>query len=412
MALLDIDPGQPEFASPGQLSLVELQVYNFGPPFTHPVIADKGGRIIQLQCYGSLSPKDDPTHYLDCVLKLYESYHNLQNLHRSVPLVVNCSGWTQGGGLELLTRLIQRLSVSDVLFMSNSGGLEDVLDSLADVCSKTRNFHAISSCPPHFNMRTSTELRIMQTLSYFHLAEPEAGELRWNYEPLQEMIPTVIQYSGSKQCILAVMVLGDEQDPKLLETLLCGCLVDIVVVEDDAALPKWEIPTIEDEPSTPRSENDTPEHLQHPCVLRNPAYIPYIPAENRTVRPLSPKYVQSLGQALVRSIDTANHQFHLVLPKNFVLPRIHQLHKPKIILVRGKLDTPVWAYKEPLELDKARLRRKEEHLAVKDDLDEVSVKDSVEETPWASLYEGKRSAGGKKRSSRRDLKYRSQVEVG
>ena len=409
VALLDIDPGQPEFSLPGQLLLVKLQACNLGPPFVHPVINDERGRIIQLQSYGSISPKDDPPHYLDCVLKLYQSYRDLLHSHRDLPLVVNCSGWLQGGGLERQVQLIQLFEPSDVVYISDGGGQEDVIGSLAAACStKTANFHTLSSVPLRFNLRTAAELRVMQTLSYFHLADPEAGELRWSHKPLHEVAPFVVQYSGPQQCVFAVMILGDEQDPRFFETVLSGCLVDLVLVDDDAALPKGNERTIGGELQTSHGKSGTPEYLQHPCILRSPTSIPYIPAKNRAVRPLSPKYTQCLGQALIRSIDTKNHQFHLLMPEHFVLPRLRQLEKPKIVLVRGKLETPVWAYKEPFELDKARRRRREEHLRVKEEEGADELMNNWKGTPWASVSEGKRSAGGRKRSGRRDLKYRSQ----
>ena len=412
VALLDIDPGQPEYALPGEIALVEVQHCILGPPFTHPEIdQSNGSRIVQLQCYGNLSPKEDPAHYLDCVLTIYDSYRNLMNLRGNLPTIINCSGWTQGGGLELLVQLIQRLYVSNVVYMSDGGGPEDVMGTLAKLCSnKSTRLHPLSSTPMHAMTRTAAELRMMQTLSYFHLAEPEAGELRWNYKALQEMAPTVIHYSGPKQCILAVMILGDEQDPKSFETILDGCLVEIVVIDNESALPEVETAIVEEASQNPDDHEDTPDHLYHPSILRSPTFIPYIPAKDHTVRPLPPKYTHSIGQALIRSINTQNHEFHLLMPLHFVMPRIRQNLKQKIVLVRGKLDTPIWAYREPLQLDRARRRRREEHSGIKEGKDEDELEDFAKEKPWASVAGGKRSAGEKKRSGRRDLKYRSQAE--
>lgn len=418
VALFDIDPGQPEYVLPGQVALVELQDCSIGPPFTHPeLVPSSGSRIVQRQCYGSLSPKNDPAHYLDCVLTIYECYRKLLYSRSNLPTIINCSGWVQGGGLELLVQLIERLNISDVVYISDGSGLEDVMETLTKVClGKSIHLHPLESNPPQAVTRTAAELRVMQTLSYFHLAEPEGGELRWNHKPLQEMAPTVIHYAGPQQCILAIMVLGDEQDPEFLETILEGCLVDIVVFESDAALPEIEDSSARKSVSGPidsqdsEDHEDTPDHLCHLSILRSSTLIPYIPARDHVVHHLPPKYTHSIGQALIRSIDTINLQFHLLMPVHFVLPRIHQHPEQKIVLVRGKLDTPTWAYKEPIELQKGRMRRREELSGSKEGADEEGTKQLTRDMPWVSLTEGKRSAGAKKRSGRRDLKYKSQAK--
>lgn len=409
----DIDPGQPEYVVPGQIALIELQNCNLGPPYTHPEVdQSSGSRIVQLQCYSSLSPKSDSAHYLDCVSKLYDSYCSPLGPHGNLPTVINCSGWVQAGGLELLVQLVRRLHVSDIVYISDGSGLEEMMGAFAEPCSnKSTRLHTVNSISPRAVLRTAAELRTMQTLSYFHLAEPEAGELRWTDRPLQEMAPTVVHYSGPEQCILAVMILGDEQNPDFFETILEGCLVDIVVIENDLALPDFEDAYDGNESQKSEDHGDTPEHLYHPSVRRSRTLIPYVPAKSHTVRPLPPKYTHSVGQALIRSIDTKEHQFHLLMPVHFVMPRIRQHLKQKIVLVRGELDTPVWAYKEPIERDKARRRRREKYRGTKEEgVNSEGIKPFPQEAPWVSLVEGRRSAGSKKRSGRRDLRYRSQAK--
>lgn len=412
VALLDVDPGQPEYGLPGQVSLVELASCILGPPFTHPeILSSKGNRVIQRQFFGSLSPKDDPDHYLDCVLQLYDSYRILQQSRYNLPLVINCAGWIQGAGQELLVQLIQRINISDAVYMSDGSGSEDLTRALRKTCSqKATRLHRLCSCPSQAIAPIAAELRTMQTLSYFHLTEPEADELRWNYKSMQEVTPIITYYSGPKQSILAVMILGDEQNPKLLEKILDGCIVDIVVIHNNAALPDTDDLLIEGNLQESQNREEIPEHLYHPSIVRSPTLIPYVPARNGLVRPLPPKYTQSLGQALIRSIDTQKHQFHLLMPVDFVLPRIREHMKQKLVLVRGKLDTPSWAYKEPLELDKARRRRREINIGFKEVVDEGRVRHFAENHPWASIITGHRGAGAKKRSGRRDLKYRSQAE--
>ncbi len=59
--LLDLDPGQPEFVPPGQLSLVHLRQPTFGPPFSHPSISERSGnRLVRAHSVAATTPKDDP----------------------------------------------------------------------------------------------------------------------------------------------------------------------------------------------------------------------------------------------------------------------------------------------------------------------------------------------------------------
>ena len=412
VAFLDIDPGQPEYSLPGQLSLSLLQAFHFGPPFTHPVIDnDTGNKIVKLQCYGSLSPKDDPAHYIDCVLNLYEMYRKLLESQGHLPLVINSSGWVQGGGLDLLIHIIQILYISDVAYLNSStSGQEAVPTTLADACLETSTaFHTLTSSSLNIATRTAAELRNMQTLSYFHLAEPEAGNLRWNYTPLQETSPLVLHYTGLQQSILAVMIPGDVQDPNLYETILTGSLVDIVLIDGPAAFPVTKIEGVMDEYD---DKVTTPANT----ILRTSgSHIPYIPPQSpntRIVRPLNPAHSQSLAQALIHSIDTRNKQLHLLIPPHLILPQLASLDshslQDRIVLVKGKMNTPTWAFGETIEREKVRRKRREgmerlsegdQDLAVNVATEEDDWIEGMRDVPWASIAEGGqgRGEGGRKR---------------
>ena len=423
VALLDIDPGQPEFSLPGQLSLTLLQSFNFGPPFTHPVIVeDAGNRMIRLQCYGSLSPKDDPPHYLDCVLDLYEAYRSLLTKHHDLTLVINTPGWIQGGGLDLIIYLIQALHVSDVVYPYNrDSGVEDIASTIDNLCSQiSAKFHPLTAPSSSIATRTAAELRIMQTLSYLHLEKPEAGNLHWNSRPVQETTPLVLHYAGPKQALLAVMILGDAQDPNLYDSILTGSLVDIVLIDSLAA-----IPTLANEDEDEDHAAGTPP-TSHPIILRSPTSdIPYIaphPTNTRSVRPFNPKHTQSLAQALIHSIDTRSKQIHLLIPPHLILPKLAQLDsdslKDRIVLVRGRGQAPTWAFEEPLHQEKVRQERWiRENRSRDDELDDAAGKvgdlgepiealdlaEVMKDLPWASVVQdGKsRSKGGRKRKGGR-----------
>ena len=441
VAFIDLDPGQPEFSPPGELSLVMLQSCALGPPFTHPMVSGES-KAIRAHHFGYLSPKEDLIHQRDCALDLYNHYQRLARSHGPCPLVVNCSGWIQGSGLELLTNLMRTLRLTDVIYMSTSGP-EEVVDALTKASIQTNTaLHLLPSQISNASTRTAADLRLMQTVSYFHLGEPENGNFRWNPYPLTSQPPYVVHYAGPQQAIHAAMILGDAQNPELISSALDGCIVSITVIEADAALSTARHDADDreargngderDGPFTADAmqdisnlESETPLNQKTPPPLpRTPESIPYIPATHHIIRPLSPMHSYSLGQALIRSIDTRAKAFHILTP--IPSSTLAELENQKVVLVRGRLDTPTWAYAEEMEFGRERARRRERELGISSresegegggtseghgkENDDDGVRVWVGKQPWASLVgdNGGRSGSGKVRRVRRDLRYRGQ----
>ena len=476
VAFLDLDPGQPEFSPPGEISLVQLQSYNFGPPFTHPApLYSKGDQLVRAHHIGAVTPKDDPDHYVRCALDLWNDYRRILKLYPSCPLIINCSGWVLGSGLEILQEFISCMSLTHIIYTSTTG-LDEVVGSLMEAAKRVKTpIHTLTSQPSEFATRTAADLRMMQTLSYFHLEEPEGGNLRWNPSPLTEMAPLVVHYAGPRQAIFGIMVLGEEQDPENLMDMLAGCVVGLVAIEDDSAISVQKSenvdveiessgePQIEDEQAaedfqttenlqdvqqTPgfnlrmdsssdvdsdtgsvsnfrasfpleqkelrnKSHNHAASakeakrpsaHLLHPSISRTPEGLPYLPSN-----PLDPRKSHSLGQALIRGIDASTEALHLITP--IPAAALQALHgkKTKIVLVRGKLDAPVWAYKEELVAAASRRRRRKDEKGGVERMTPYEVKEWAKGVPWASVSE----EGGKGRAAkvwrvRRHLRTRAQ----
>ena len=471
VAFLDLDPGQPEFSPPGELSLVHLRYCNFGPPFTHPSIAaDNGNRVIRAHHIGVLSPKHDPEYYIRCATDLLDRYEDLLVRFSSCPLVVNCAGWIQGTGLEVLLDLIKFRRLSDIVYTSTHGPRE-VVESLAEAAANVRiPLHFLSSQGSAIATKTAADLRTMQTLSYFHLEGPEAGDLRWDSNPISEQAPLVVHWSGDNQALFAVMVLSNELDPETITIVLNGCTVGVVVIEDDQAIPddtKREVsdnddvgkvaesmkdvgmdhgvaPRLRDSFSAPRvnsrSDSNTDQeslvssgsvheptsrtartgrnsgggeqfdqHLDHPSIARNSADIPYISAGKRFSGPLNPTKSYSVGQALVRGIDLENKCFHLLTPvPSATLVALHR-RKTKIVLVRGQLDTPTWAPREDWEKGAALRRRvRNQNPASADRFDAQDAREWADRTPHVSAIDERvKSVSARVWRVRRDLKPRA-----
>lgn len=408
VAFLDLDPGQPEYSPPGELSLLRLQSWNLGPPYTHPTSGFN--TVVRAHHFGHISPRDDPKQYYRCALNLFDHYRSMASDYKSCPLVINSTGWVQGNGLELLSALVQDLGLTDVVYMSTSGP-EDVIDTLQGATSRSDvTFHQLVSQASDFATRTAGDLRMMQTLSYFHMSESEGKyrETRWSPLPLTGVAPLVIHYAGPNQAILAVAVLGDGAKIKFLDTfldnILDGCVVGVVAVDQSiGAIPREFDSTggPEQDERMPDQATDTPS--SHASILRTATHIPYLSSSTHTTSPLSPDRSFSLGQALIRGIDPDNRTINLLTP---IPVSTLQAHSPNIVLVRGSLDTPTWAYREEFELEKAKRRVRERRLATDEGFEGEEIRKWAGGQPWAGVADGGRRSSGKVRRVRRDIRYR------
>ncbi|MCJ1403337.1 Polynucleotide 5'-hydroxyl-kinase grc3 [Xylographa trunciseda] len=441
VCLLDLDLGQPEYSPPGDLSLVHLKSYNFGPPYTHPTIAeDSGDILIRAHHVGGITPRDDPYHYIQCTLDLYNTYRRLIQNQPPCPLVINSCGWVLGSGLDLLEEAVRSIAPTDVVYMSKSGP-DEVVDTLSKAAHHAgASFHTLPSQPSTSAPKTAVDLRTMQTLSYFHLDEPERGTLRWNAASIHTIEPTNLYYAGPHQNILGVMILGDEMTTTYLADLINGSVLGIVTIEDDSAIPadalaeyenaisetapppqdpaesrSWverhtaalramcpvanalhrktehpapalaTLPTDPHAPATPRQPK--------PSIRRSKEGIPHLFSGRGSNIPLAPSKTRCIGQALVRGIDTRVGALEVITPVAAATFAAARAHGRKIVLVRGRLDMPTWAYEEECnealtaQEERARWRR---HRAAGEVQDSEGYSGGSEDEPefdvaeWAS----------------------------
>ncbi|KAM3083265.1 Polynucleotide 5'-hydroxyl-kinase grc3 [Clarireedia jacksonii] len=424
VALLDLDPGQPEYSHPGQLSLVHIREPNFGPPNTHPVPGKKS-RLLRAHALGALTPSMDPSLYVSCALDLFAHYQNFASLHHHCPLIINTPGWVLGTGLEILVELIAKVRPTEVIYMSQEGPTE-VVETLQEAV-KTTPFNTLPSQSSEYTTRTAAHLRIMQSMSYFHLDPTSKNGLEWNSLPLTSIPPWEITYTGGNAGLLGIMCYGEQPPAELLAETINGSLVSIVVIEDLLAIPGYSSSTKDDIGISPVS-NDLPdfnsssvllESLQSPSVIRTPnENLPYFNPANTII--IDPRHSYTIGVALVRGIDVQRQRLQVLTPVSAnVFAEINQEGK-KIVLVSGKLDTPGWAYTEELVkrdwIEKEK-RRKEPNGGNKDgcgDEDEEDSDDNVEErnkesdlrnVPWVEKLHGSqgRGIGARVWRVRRDL---------
>ena len=390
--MLDLDPGQPEYALPGTLSLVHVTQPNLSPPFAHASLESSTFRVLRCHSLASVSPASDPDCYRECVIDLHKEYRKTLS---HLPLVINTPGWILGTGLELLDDIISQILPNEVVYMSEEGPAETV-DVLR--AATTNVFSTLPSQTAEFTARTGAHLRAMQTMSYFHSNAQAKGqrEQKWNPSPLTTVVPWRVQYTGPNSGIVGVLSYDYQSPPELLADTINGTVLAAVEVED----PKAYRGLLEPGSTTPRISR-TPEGIP---LIRNP--------EDST---LDPQYSQTIGLVLVRGIDVGKQSFQLITPIS--LERVQNIRKlgRRIVLVHGKFDTPNWAYTEDLyqrsgdEDIGTRTLEVEQQDTSEDDSDmepeNVGEASDMTAVPWVEILKGheKRPVGSKVWRVRRDL---------
>ncbi|KXJ90759.1 hypothetical protein Micbo1qcDRAFT_196213 [Microdochium bolleyi] len=388
LAILDLDPGQPEYGVPGQVSLVHILEPVLSPSFTRPTPL-KSIRTIRAHTLASISPASDPELYLEAAKDLYTHYRNTIG---SSTLIINTPGWIQGTGLDLLVSLIADLRPSEVVYMSQTGPSESV-EGLSSACRNT-TFTLLPSNATALAARSAAQLRSMQLLSYFHVEptehkdQPKRGPktggksspqppapYSWITTPLSQVPPWEVSYGSSQgrgsrnsaaAGIAGILCYDYQAPPALLADAINGNIVAVVEVEDIRAF-RGVTPAEEQRPPATRTDDedvnvpttdmdiDSPPALSSlidSSTIRTPEGLPLLDTRGAT---LDPQYSRFVGLALVRGIDTAKHALQLISPiPAGELDRIFGASEElagqeggrQIVLISGKFDTPSWAYTE------------------------------------------------------------------
>lgn len=379
VAVLDIDPGQPEFSPPGVISLVLLDQPTLAPPFCHPTL--DFGSVKRSHALASITPATDIEHYKACVTDLFKTYKTACSKY---PLIINTPGWVQGSGLTLLTDLISEIHPTESIYMSEDGP-QDTVESLKSA-GRHSPFSTLPSQSIEYASRTALHLRHMQAMSYLHVdpCRDEGGQLLWNSAPLSSTPPLMASYSAEGGGITAILCYGYQPEPELLTEAINGTIVAIVTVEDNDVLLHGLRRSKDAADNTSNAGN---------TVRRTPEGLPYI----HSGEPFNPETSQCLGLALVRGIDKSNQVIALSSPV-----RPDQLKNRRLVLVSGKFDLPTWAYTED-HYHRAFAKDGEDDGT--EGLTTEGTSDAREHIPWVEKLHGsqKRAVGSKVWRVRRDL---------
>lgn len=313
-AFLDLDPGQPEFGPPGQVSLIELSTPLLGPPFSHlaspksPTI-----RLLRSHTLAATTFKDFPDHYLACAQDL------ARRIPAGTPVVINSCGWVSGTGASLLVDFCACLGITDVP-MLGAASLEDGLrDAIA---ARVKSIHPLARQAMRPALRSPAELRAMQTLSYFHHRPSRSrGSGSWVDKPIGAFRPWKVRYAGDDAGIEAVISYSQPVHPEFVAEVLNGAVVAMVVSEDNQGFGLNGIA-----------------HTEAEDIPNLSAY------QDGSLSPLNPRLSSCVGLALIVGIDANRKTFEMVTPLSE--SQIEALMSKKLALIRGGFDSPDWAYLE------------------------------------------------------------------
>ena len=374
VVVLDLDPGQPEYAPPGTLSLVHVAAPNLGAPFTHPSLDAGAYRVLRCHSLASVNPASAAELHLECAMDLYDVY---RRAHRHCPLIVNTPGWVLSLGLELLVQIITNIR-PEVVYMSEEGPAETV-DALTEAARD--GFTALPSQPAEFASRTAAHFRDMQAMSYFH-SVPGGPRLSWTPSALSAARPLVVHYA--RGAIRGILRYDYQLQADMLAEAINGAILAVVEVESPEALRGL------------------------PDARPTPEGLPFIPNPNDVA--LDPRHSRTIGLALVRGVDAAQKTLQVLTPMPVQRIADARAHGHDVVLVHGKFDAPTWAYTEHLhEQDTG------EAVAELEVTDEDTSDDSSEEAdmsadvegavPWVEVLQGnqKRPVGSRVWRVRRDL---------
>jgi polynucleotide 5'-hydroxyl-kinase GRC3/NOL9 len=332
VAFLDLDPGQPEYSPPGDISLMSLEEPNLGPAYTHPAFFHgPRNKVVRAHHIGNITPADDSEHYLACAKDLFARHVT------SKPLIVNSCGWTQGTGVEIIQELLRSVLFTDIVLFSNqstktSTRSSELETAVAQFRRRETSIHKLSY--ERRTTRSARELRQMQTMSYFHAEDPIASRPCWNHEPLVQQPGQTLRFRGTKPDVHGVMVYSNPVKAELLPRIINGTILALVTIEDPSLI----------------------QQANHPG-----ASIPYLFHYNSsgTASPLPPDKSRCLCQVLVRGIDEAVSTLQAFCPFNLAsLVTAAHAAGESLVLVSGRLDTPAWAYTE--EYYEAQAKAKDE----------------------------------------------------
>lgn len=373
---LDIDPGQPEFSAPGQVTLVQVKSPVFGPAYTHSHHDTSSTRnVIRSHSLAATSPRENMQHYLLCIADLLRCYRQQRIDFSDAPLIVNCTGWVSGSGAHLLHDIVQRVNPTDIVLCGTLDA--NTTQIIQSQISKDTTMWSLPSLPRTPAIRSAAEYRQMQTMAYFHAGSSNS------LQPITSIAPWHVRYHGRQPGIAAILSYHDPVEPEMMYTVLEGMTVSIIAVDASEARRLLTYAVVND-----NDDMDMSTSHQKTRITYTDEELPFLqPCLYQAMTPLDPAHSECIGHAMIRGINTVEHTLELITPIPASILRSYNrtLNNDKesdsasdsnsndqdkidptddqkvLFLVRGKFDSPDWAMFEDMHLAQ-HMRRAQRNL--------------------------------------------------
>ncbi|KAF2835870.1 hypothetical protein M501DRAFT_1019473 [Patellaria atrata CBS 101060] len=345
---LDLDPGQPEYTTPGQVTLLRIEELNLGPSYSHSIVDEYSSRnrIIRAHACSIAAGHDDPQHFILCVIDLVKHYLDESNETPGVPLVINFPGWVVHEGPHIMKDVIHGLreTLTDLVYISNSE--KDLGNQLQGIVGPTVKCHYIGAHDYIRDLqkgrRTSAQLREMRYIAYFHhqtSPDMEIPRMTWDPTPLTDMCPIQASFSADLPGFRGIMIVGDTIAPAFAEKAINGTILTIIEMEDEKAL------------SGPELENHQWHDKRHGIIkplelvrCPEPYSFPYLMRDDTDCRPLHPGYSRMVGLLLVHGFRTDEEYMDIQTP--IPTSALRHLNPQDTVLVKIPGSYAGWAYVE------------------------------------------------------------------
>lgn len=285
---------------------------------------------------GYISPREDPKYYLRCAADLMRGYRRLVEQDERLTLIVNTCGWIKGMGRELLQELVAVCEPTDVVGLGEVDGV--FAEILPDGKGAKRHLleaagaGAVVGNTPGGQQFTPADLRMLQTIAYFHQQQPRNGGSGSGSTPsfdfgkhLTAVPPLLAAYKGPAKVIHGITILDTGITPDLTFTALNATIVAIKLVKKD--------------------------DREHPAIRyledlygENDDVTPYMPANrfDGTSGMLPSEGTATAGLAIIRGVDEANGELQVLTPMHEDEINGHLEDGCRILLCRGRDEMPVY----------------------------------------------------------------------
>ena len=234
---MDLDPGQPEYSDPECISLT--QISPTGIPSLGQHLSQTCYTKLQQQYYGSSSPQDEPSLYLEQINDLMKYFEERESMGTTL---LNLPGWIKGFGMTIVNSVVRLFKPTHIICIDSSK-----LDSELQIPTEFSNPFQLNYKPIIYNVNSlsvdskiiqnyqpkfnAIQIRTIKMLMTLHRTrDVGSDQLKYDFTPLLSQHPTRVSF-GTDKGICGIQFqqdigdLGDDNIKGALEGTIVGLLL-------------------------------------------------------------------------------------------------------------------------------------------------------------------------------------------